>query len=129
MEGIRMKFEKTKFGSIVISGKKYKHDVYLHTDGSISKRDKSHSERINGHRELSKWELEKMLANKPEVFFVGMGQSGVLPISNDTEQWLQSTIEENSITLIRKKTPKILNEVNKVLEQGKKISGIFHTTC
>ncbi|MBD3196527.1 MAG: hypothetical protein GF317_15815 [Candidatus Lokiarchaeota archaeon] len=124
-----MKFEKTKFGSIVISGKKYKHDVYLHTEGSITKRDKSHSERMNGHKELSKWELEKMLKNEPEIFFVGMGQSGVLPISNETEKWLHSTLEEKNIKMIRKKTPNILNEVNEVLEQGKKVSGIFHTTC
>lgn len=121
--------QKTKFGSITISGKQYKHDVYLYPDGTIEKRDKSHSSRINGHRSLSIWELEHVLKRNPDVLLIGMGQSGVLPITNETKKWLENKTKEQNIEIIRKNTPKILDIANKYLKSNKRVAGIFHTTC
>jgi hypothetical protein len=125
----KMMFEKTRFGSITISGKKYKHDLYLNVDGNFTKRDKSHSERIDGHRELSKWEIENIIQQNPEVLIIGMGQSGVLPMSQETESWLESTLKDKQIQLIKERTPLILDKVNNLIREGKKVAGIFHTTC
>jgi hypothetical protein len=121
--------EKTKFGSITISGKKYKHDVYLYPDGTLEKRDKSHSPRIGGHRSLSEWELKRVLKDEPDVFFIGMGQSGVLPMSEETVNWLEAHAEERDIKIIQKNTPEILEIANQYLNSDKKVAGIFHTTC
>jgi len=121
--------EKTKFGSITISGKQYKHDIYLYPDGTIEKRDKSYSSRIKGHRTLSIWELERILKKNPDVLFIGMGQSGMLPISNETKKWLENKTKEENIEMIKKSTPKILNIANKYLKSGKRVAGIFHITC
>lgn len=123
-----MMFEKTRFGSITVSGTKYKHDVYLHTDGNLTKRDKSHSERIGGHKELSKWEIEQIINENPDYFIIGISQSGVLPMSEETETWLETVVKSNNVQLIRERTPLILDKVNNLLKEGKKVAGIFHTT-
>ncbi|MHA1804958.1 MAG: MTH938/NDUFAF3 family protein [Promethearchaeota archaeon] len=124
-----MKFEQTKFGSITISGKTYSYDIYLHVNGEISPRDKSQSKSINGHRELSKWELEILLKENPDVLLIGMGQSGILPLSKETKAWLNSIKEEKTIEIITLKTPDILPITNRWLNSKKKIAGVFHVTC
>jgi hypothetical protein len=124
-----MKFEKTSFGTIFIDGKKYDHDIYLFTDGTLQQRDKSHSLRINGHRSLSEWELEKVLKNDPEILIIGMGQSGVLPMTNGAIDIIEAAKTEKKIQIIQGKTPEILDKTNKALKSGKQVAGIFHTTC
>ncbi len=85
-----MKFNKTSFGTIFIDGKKFNHDIYLFVDGTLQERDKSHSPRISGHRSLSEWELEKVLKNDPEILIIGMGQSGVLPMTDGAIDMIES---------------------------------------
>jgi len=123
-----MNFQETKFGSITIDGKKYKHDVYLFVDGTLQRRDKSHSPRIGGHRSLSEWELEQVLKKGPEILIIGMGQSGVLPFTDGVKNIIES-IKEKNIQIIQDITPKILDKANTALKSGKKVAGIFHTTC
>ncbi len=124
-----MKFESTTFGSIVIDGEKYG-DVYLLKNGSIiQNRDKSHSPKIKGHTSLSQWELEKLLESNPDYLIIGTGQLGILPMSKETKEWLNTEIKERSLKLIKDRTPKVLEQINSLLENGEKIVGIFHTTC
>ena len=63
------------------------------------------------------------------MFVIGTGQSGVLPISEKTQVWLDEVITENNIEVIKGTTPKILEKTNTALNSGKKVVGIFHTTC
>jgi hypothetical protein len=124
-----MYFNKTKFGKIWVDGEKYTHDIYFFPDGTLKKRDKSHSPRIGGHRSLSKWELEKILASDPEIIIIGMGQSGILPFTESTEKLLAFIGNEGNIEIIKGTTPNILDQANQVLKSGKKVAGIIHTTC
>jgi len=124
-----MYFDKTKFGKIWVNGEKYTHDIYFFPDGTLRKRDKSHSPRIGGHRSLSKWELEQILASEPEIIIIGMGQSGVLPFTEGTENLLASIKSEKGIQIIKGTTPDILSKANEVIQSGKRVAGIIHTTC
>ncbi|MFX1338363.1 MAG: MTH938/NDUFAF3 family protein [Promethearchaeota archaeon] len=124
-----MIFEKTSFGNITIDGKKYNHDVYLFVDGTLQERDKSHSPHINGHRTLSEWELEHLLVNDPEILIIGMGQSGVLPMTDGVIDMIMSIKTERNVQVIQGKTPDILDKTNQALKSGKKVAGVFHTTC
>lgn len=124
-----MNFTKTSFGKIWIDDNKYKHDVYLYPDGSIEKRDKSHSSRIGGHRSLSEWELNRILREEPDILIIGMGQSGVLPFTEGVEDMLEEIKEKQDIEIIKGNTPDILDKTNEALNSGKKVAGIFHTTC
>ncbi len=122
-------FESTRFGSITISDKEYPHDVYLFPDHQIVKRDKSHSKRIRGHKELSMWELKLLFEDNPRYLIIGTGQTGILPLTQESESWLASKLMEENIVLIRDRTPLVLDKTNALLKQGERIAGIFHTTC
>ena len=124
-----MIFEKTSFGNIIIDGKKYNHDVYLFVDGTLQERDKSHSQRIEGHRSLSEWEIEQVLNGDPDILIIGMGQSGVLPMTDGVLNIIDSIKKEKNIQIIQGKTPEILNKTNEALKSSKKVAGLFHTTC
>lgn len=124
-----MIFEKTSFGNIIIDGKKYNHDVYLFVDGTLQERDKSHSQRIEGHRSLSEWEIEQILKNDPEILIIGMGQSGVLPMTDRAINMIESVKNERNVQVIQGNTPDILGKTNEALKSGKKVAGVFHTTC
>ncbi|MHA1966754.1 MAG: hypothetical protein ACW964_03015 [Candidatus Hodarchaeales archaeon] len=125
----RLNFESTQFGSITISDKVYPHDVYLLPDQQIVKRDKSHSKRIRGHKELSLWELKMLFQRNPRYIVIGTGQTGILPLTQASESWLASKIKQENIVLIRDCTPLVLDKTNGLLKQGERIAGIFHTTC
>jgi hypothetical protein len=125
----RINFESTRFGSITISDKEYPHDVYLMPDHQIVKRDKSHSKRIKGHKELSIWELKLLFKENPRYFIIGTGQTGILPLTQDSESWLASKLKKENIVLVRDRTPLVLDKTNELLKQGERIAGIFHTTC
>ena len=113
-----MIFEETSFGNITIDGKKYNHDIYLFVDGTLQRRDKSHSPRISGHRSLSEWELEQILKNEPQILIIGMGQSGVLPITNGAVDMIEAAKTEKKIQLIQGKTPDILGKTNEATHCG-----------
>ncbi len=127
MNGIN--FESTRFGSITISNKEYPHDVYLLPNNQIEKRDKSHSKRIRGHKELSSWELKKLFQENPRYLIIGTGQTGILPLTPESEKWLATKITQEKVVLIRNRTPLVLDKTNELLKKGEKITGIFHTTC
>ena len=125
----RLNFESTQFGSITISDNVYPHDVYLLPDHQIVKRDKSHSKRIRGHKELSLWELKMLFQRNPRYLVIGTGQTGILPLTQESESWLTSKLKQENIVLIRDRTPLVLDKTNELLQQGERVVGIFHTTC
>lgn len=122
-------FESTRFGSITISDQEYAHDVYLLPDQEIVKRNKSHSKRIRGHKELSLWELQKLFQTNPRYLVIGTGQTGILPLTPESENWLATKLQEENVILIRDRTPLVLAKTNELLKQGERVAGIFHTTC
>ena len=93
----RINFETTRFGSITISEKVYPHDVYLLPDSKIVKRDKSHSNRIRGHKELSLWELKMLFQSNPRYLVIGTGQTGILPLTQEYESWLASKLTKKTL--------------------------------
>ena len=125
----RINFQSTRFGSITISNKAYPHDVYLLPGQEIVKRDKSHSKRIRGHKELSLWELQMLFEKNPRYLVIGTGQTGILPLTQESESWLTSKLKQENIVLIRDRTPLVLDKTNELLQQGERVVGIFHTTC
>lgn len=120
-----MKILNTKFGSITIDETKYNHDVYILPDKTIMKRNKHLSPRISGHRAFGAKELEVLLENNPEILFIGKGQSGILPITDEA----QKKLNELKIKIYEDITPNLINQFNKLIESEKKIAAIFHTTC
>jgi len=121
-----MVIEETGFGYIVVDGVKYTHDVVVHVDGKVTKRKNVLSKPYKKglHTPLAPPELEEILDENPEVVVIGSGQYGALPILEETVKLL----EEKNVKYIIEKTPKAIEEYNK-LSKEKRVVGIFHVTC
>lgn len=72
-------FGRYRFGSIEYGNKEYNHDIIVHIDGSVSKREKSLSrEKYGTSHILSDREIEKLVNENPDVLVVGCGEVGAL---------------------------------------------------
>lgn len=121
-----MIFEKTKFGFVIVDGKKYTHDIYLNMDGTITKRKKELSRpHSKGHTVLGPEELKYLLDQKPDTLIIGKGQFGILPIPKESKKLLDTS----GINIIEAKTPNVLPMINELLKQKAKIVAILHLTC
>jgi len=75
---------KTGFGWIEVGDRTYEHDIIIHTDGSISRRNKKASKGMKGdygHTPLSEHELDFLADERPDVVYIGTGQYGSLPLT------------------------------------------------
>jgi hypothetical protein len=82
---------KTGFGFIEIGGITYTHDVVIHTDGSVTKREKKKSKGLReeyGHTPLSAYELDFLAREGPAAVYIGTGQYGSLPITKHAAEIL-----------------------------------------
>ncbi|MGB9978657.1 Mth938-like domain-containing protein [Methanobacterium sp.] len=119
-------FQENKFGMVKFSGKEYSHDIVIHTDENIEKRNKNLSRRkYNTSHILSAEEITDLLDEDPEILIVGRGQSSMLKIGKDAAELLY----DKNIKLVDPPTPKAIEEYNKLKNQGKKIAAVIHITC
>ncbi len=114
---------KTKFGWVTIDHVRYDHDVIVHKDKSIEKRSKKKSKKLKdqyGHTPLADHELAFLTKDTPEIVFIGTGQYGDLPLTNEAKNVL-SGYE----TVIRT-TPEVIELMEK---EHRPYVAILHVTC
>ncbi|MFO8084521.1 MAG: Mth938-like domain-containing protein [Desulfobacterales bacterium] len=70
-------------------------------------------------------DLEEILAHDIEVIILSRGMAGRLRIHPETEQMLNSQGMEYHI----EKTQRAVKMFNEFMKRGKKVGGIFHSTC
>ncbi|UUX92887.1 hypothetical protein [Methanoplanus endosymbiosus] len=113
----------TNFGWIRINGETFEYDIVIHTDGSITRRNRKGSKKLKGiygHTPLTSDELEFLREERPEVVYVGTGQNGALPITPDAEEILAD------YRAVIGTTPEIIPEIK---VETRKYSAIIHVTC
>ncbi|MFW9922764.1 MAG: MTH938/NDUFAF3 family protein [Candidatus Thorarchaeota archaeon] len=121
-----MKIEKTSFGSITIDGVKYSHDIYINIDGTITKRRKDLSKSYSKvHTVLGPDEIKLLLQQKPKTIVIGKGQTGILPIPEESRKLLK----ESKVIIIEDKTPIVIHMINDLVKEKAKIVAILHLTC
>jgi hypothetical protein len=84
---------KSEFGWIEVGGRRYDHDIVIHTDGSVSRRKKRLSKKLKGnfgHTPLSEAELAFLSDERPDVVYVGSGQYGSLPLTPGADEILST---------------------------------------
>jgi hypothetical protein len=114
---------KSEFGWIEIDQIRYDHDVIIHLDGSVTKRSKKRSKELKstyGHTPLSDHELEVLVREKPKIVYIGTGQYGDLPITQEAQK------ELNRFETTIRTTPEILNILKK---EDRPFVAIIHVTC
>jgi hypothetical protein len=114
---------KAKFGWIKVDGKKYEKDIIIHSDGSITKREKKKSKELKplyGHTPLSERELCFLGQEKFDILYVGTGHEKALPITPEAIEILKKH------KAVIDSTPEIINKIEN--ENGKFVA-IIHVTC
>ena len=70
-------------------------------------------------------DIEEVLAHDPEAVVLGRGQLGRLNVCAETETLLR----ERGISYHIEKTGKAVTLFNDLAKQGKRVGGVFHSTC
>jgi hypothetical protein len=92
----------TTFGSIIINGKKYEHDVII-IEGRVQKA------RTQIRHLISKKEFEILVKEKPEVIIIGNGQYSAMEVDEE----IKNLAKERNVELIVLPTPQaIKNSMN-----------------
>jgi hypothetical protein len=113
----------TGFGFIEINGVTYTHDIVIHTDGTITKREKKKSKGLKGeygHTPLSGSELDFLAGEKPKVIYIGTGQYGSLPLTKDAEVIL------GDYKTVVQTTPGVISALT---GEKRHYVAILHVTC
>ena len=114
---------KAKFGWIKVDGKKYEKDIIIHSDGSITKREKKKSKDLKtnyGHTPLSERELDFLAQEKFDALYIGTGHDSALPITPEAVEILK---KYNALIA---STPEIIDKIE--TEKGKFVA-VIHVTC
>ncbi|RJS78965.1 hypothetical protein CW708_03130 [Candidatus Bathyarchaeota archaeon] len=113
--------ESYDFGVMVVNGKRYNHDLII-----FPERIMDNWWRKEGHK-LTVKDLDEVLAYtpKPEFFIFGTGYYGLVKVSPEVKQIL----ETKGIEFIAKPTKEASEVFNKLLKLKKRVIGAFHLTC
>jgi len=113
-----MMIDSYDFGRITIDGKRYSTDILVFPD-----KVKAGWWRKEGRR-LQIADLKEVLEAKPEVLVVGTGYSGMMNISPETRNY----IESEGIQLIVQKTAEACKTFNHLIE-SRTVVAALHLTC
>lgn len=110
-----------KFGVMVINRKEYTNDVIVFPDQVVKS-----WWRKEGHR-LYVEDLKELLKEKtkPEVLVVGTGYYGLVKVSAE----VKNALESYGIELVAKPTREACQIFNELLKSNRKAAAAFHLTC
>lgn len=111
--------ENYSFGTIIVDGETYHHDVILCPDKIEINwiRQESHS--------LVPEDIAEIISYQPEILIVGTGAYGVLQVPSTTVAMLK----RQHIRLIAEPTARACEIFNEYVSKGQKVVGAFHLTC
>ena len=111
------------FGSIVVNGKSYNHDIIISSAGKVSKRKKRLSKQVFGTSHvISQAEAEYIFEPGTPKLVVGAGHNGMVILSNEADDFFKM----NSCEVILLPTPQAADVFNSL--KGRFIA-LFHVTC
>jgi hypothetical protein len=117
-----IKINKVFWGGVKVDGQDY-HQVIIY-GGKVEERDRDKLESIFGttHR-IGEWEIRKLKEGSPEVIMVASGFDGVLKVSDEDKK------KFGEVDLRVLKSEEAIREYNRLVEEGKKVNILVHTTC
>jgi hypothetical protein len=120
---MRPTIDKTKFGSITVSNKKYEHDILIRLNGKVEKRKKKLSKEIYGTSHIiSLAEAEYIYEEGAEKLIIGSGQSGMVKLSDEAAKFF----EQKHCQVEVLSTPEAIEYWNELESPA---NGLFHITC
>jgi len=80
------------FGSVVVEGRQFPHDIYIRSGGKVKKRSKKHARRQYGTSHVvDRTEIEKLCKGQPRNVIIGSGFNGLLRLTEDAREYLQTS--------------------------------------
>ena len=117
------KVNRFDFGSIVIDGKQYGHDVVVLPDGTVKEREASKA-KFGGHT-IGKAEIEELAKTKPETVIVGTGTNGMATLSPEARLYGR----EAKLNLVVLPSSEAIAKLNQLVDEGKRVAALIHITC
>jgi len=118
--------EEYHFGSIVIDGKVYNHDVEVHWTEKVLDWTRKESHIIDVE------DVKRAIKQNPDTIVIGTGESGAAKVSESAQELIHSKGIKLIIDLTEQavKTFNIINQDSRE-EEGEqdKAIGLFHLTC
>ena len=119
-------FASPQFGSLVVNGTRYDHDLLITVTGEIRPRPKHLSKKYGGwHTVLGPEEIEHALVDKPDMLLVATGHFGILPIRNET----RALLAQHGVALKLARIHDALARYEQLVRDGKRTAMILHLTC
>lgn len=125
-KSVNFMIEEYKFGSIIIDGKIYQHDVEVRWTGEVFDWPRVESHIVDVE------DIIDILEQNPETIVIGTGESGMAQVTERAKK----EIEARGIELIVDKTEQATKTFNirkdeSIEEEGvqEKVIGLFHLTC
>jgi len=130
--------EEYHFGSIIIDGKTYNHDVEVRWTPKESLRDPTGQAgevlpwRRRESHVIDVEDVQRAIEENPDTIIIGTGESGVAKVDESAKEMIQSEGIKLIIDLTEQAV-KTFNIINKesLEEEGEqnKVIGLFHLTC
>lgn len=117
-----MHIEYPAFGTIVIDGERYDHDVVI-ANGDVRPRDKGPSKSLKGRHGHTPLSANEDIPWSTSKLVIGSGYSGRLPVLSEVEDEAKKHHVELEV-MPTAAAVRLLNE-----EQGSDVSAILHVTC
>ncbi len=105
------------FGSILVDGRKYENDLYVHWDGEVREREKTHN--------FTRTEFEDLALKDPEIIVIGTGMSGMVKV--DPAAVAAASLK--GVQLLVVKTPEAVQRFNALARMRKRVIAVMHATC
>jgi hypothetical protein len=70
-------------------------------------------------------DVTELLNHEPELVILSRGRQGRLNVSPET----LSLLERHGVPVVRDKTNTALTTYNRLAGEGRRVAGLFHTTC
>jgi hypothetical protein len=122
-KGKKMTIDDTQFGSIMVDGKTYEHDVIIRLSGNVEKRKKKLSkEKYGTSHIISKDEAKLVYEKGCEIVIVGTGQQDNVRLSPEASEYLS----KKGCKVVLQPTPEAIHSFN--ASRARKV-GLMHVTC
>jgi hypothetical protein len=120
---MKPRIDSTRFGSIIIAGEVFEHDLLISLNGEKKRRRKKLSKEVFGTSHIvSLAEAEYIYEKGAQRLIVGTGQTGMVTLSSEAADFFKA--HECQVELWP--TPKAIQVWNEA--QGA-VMGLFHVTC
>ena len=118
------KIDKVSWGKVKIDGQKY-HQVLIIGDRVIERDGDKLRELFGTTHRIGDWEQKLLMSKNPDVVLIANGWSGVLKV----EEEFKKRLKANGIEMKTILTPKVIKGYEALVQKGKRVNVLIHTTC